>query len=181
MRAQHGRQGRAGTAVLRALPAAVALAVLAGCGGTAGTEPTASASPEPSATTPAATASATTAPSPTAAPTGGPVAGDVPTNGPLAITAPTSGASVPGPQVAVTGTGTAFEGNLLWQLVEAGTGVVGAEGFTTGGANGETGPFAFSATVPSGTWTLHVWEPGMGEGESGGERRNEVTVTFTVS
>ncbi|MGW6129804.1 Gmad2 immunoglobulin-like domain-containing protein [Cellulomonas sp. NPDC055163] len=177
----HGRAGRDGratatTVLLHATTAALGLGLLAGCAGTSGEEPTASASAEPSATP---TASPT--PTPTAEPSGTATPGDVPTNGPVAITAPTSGATVAGPQVEVTGTGTAFEGTLRWEVVSVETGEVGAQDFTTGGANGEIGPFAFTATLPAGTWTLHVWEPGMGEGDTAEGRRNEATVTFTVS
>lgn len=175
-----GRDGRAAatTVLLRAATAALGLGLLAACAGTSGEDPTASASPEPSAT-PTPTASPT--PEPTVEPSATAVPGDVPTNGPVAITAPTSGATVAGPQVEVTGTGTAFEGTLLWEVVSVETGEVGAQDFTTGGANGEIGPFAFTATVPPGTWTLRVWEPGMGEGDTAEGRRNEATVTFTVS
>lgn len=184
MRARAGRQGRAASptalrrATTAALTAALTAGLLAGCAGTSGEAPTTSASPEPSSTSPA-TPSASAEPTPS--PSGDPVAGDVPTNGPVAITAPTSGATVAGPDVAMTGTGTAFEGTLLWEAVSVETGAVGAQDFTTGGANGEIGPFAFTATLPPGTWTVHVWEPGMGEGDAGGARRNEATVTFTVS
>ncbi|MBB2921404.1 Gmad2 immunoglobulin-like domain-containing protein [Cellulomonas cellasea] len=181
MHERAGRREQAATrgVLLRVTTTALAVGLLAGCAGTSGAEPTASASPEPSATTPATTPTASA--EPTATPSGSPSAGDVPTNGPVAITAPTPGATVPGPQVDVTGTGTAFEGTLLWEIVSVDTGEVGAQDFTTGGANGEIGPFAFSATVPPGTWTLHVWEPGMGEGDAAEGRRNEATVTFTVS
>ncbi|WP_258723693.1 Gmad2 immunoglobulin-like domain-containing protein [Cellulomonas sp. NS3] len=179
MRARAGRQGRAAarTVLVRATAVALGAGLLAGCAGTSGEEPTTSPSPEPSATSPSASAT----PEPTASPSGSPVAGDTPTNGPVAITAPTSGATVAGPQVDVTGTGTAFEGTLLWEAVSVDTGEVGAQDFTNAGANGEVGPFAFTATLPAGTWTLHVWEPGMGEGDGAAARRNEATVTFTVS
>lgn len=182
MRARAGRQGRAAALTVLGRTTAVVLGagLLAGCAGTSGEEPGASAGADPS--TPTTSAPATPAtPEPTGSPSGSPAAGDTPTNGPVAITAPTSGATVAGPQVDVTGTGTAFEGTLLWEAVSVDTGEVGAQDFTTGGANGEIGPFAFTATLPAGTWTLHVWEPGMGEGDAAGSRRNEATVTFTVS
>jgi hypothetical protein len=106
---------------------------------------------------------------------------DQPSNGPNAITSPTPGATVSGPDVTVTGTGTAFEATLLWEAVPAGGGAAIAHGFTSAGANGAVGPFSFTTTLPAGRVTLSVWEPDMSDGAAGGApRRNLVTVTFAV-
>ena len=80
----------------------------------------------------------------------------------------------------VTGTGTAFEATLHWEAVPVGGAGPVAQGFTTAGANGEVGPFTFTATLPPGTFTLSVWEPDMSDGAAGTKRHNLVSVTFTV-
>ncbi|MGV8977391.1 MAG: Gmad2 immunoglobulin-like domain-containing protein [Cellulomonas sp.] len=136
--------------------------------------------------TPTGTASATaptttSTPEPTA--TGTPTDGapaDQPTNGPNTLTSPASGRTIDGPDVTVTGTGTAFEASLSWEAVAAGSGAVVAQGVTMAGANGEVGPFTFVAALPSGRVTLSVWEPDMSDGASGTKRHNLVSVTFTV-
>lgn len=102
-------------------------------------------------------------------------------NGPNSITAPAPGAEVSGPTVTVTGEGTGFEGTLLYRITPAGGTDAVAEGFTTAGANGEVGPYTFDVDLEPGEYTVQVWEPGMGEGDDGGEPRNLVEVTFTVS
>ncbi len=102
-------------------------------------------------------------------------------SGPNSITAPTAGAEVAGPSVTVTGEGTGFEGTLLYRVTPAGADDVVAEGFTTAGANGEVGPYTFEVELEPGEYTVQVWEPGMGEGDAGGEPLNLVEVTFTVS
>lgn len=102
-------------------------------------------------------------------------------NGPNSITSPAPGDEVAGPTVTVTGDGTAFEATLLYRVTPAGSTDVVAEGFTTAGANGEVGPYSFEVDLDPGEYTVQVWEPGMGEGDDGGEPRNLVEVTFTVS
>lgn len=102
-------------------------------------------------------------------------------NGPNSISAPAPGAEVAGPTVTVTGEGTGFEATLLYRVTPAGSADVVAEGFTTAGANGEVGPYTFEVDLDPGEYTVQVWEPGMGEGDGGGEPRNLVEVTFTVS
>lgn len=135
------------------------------------TPPTGSAEPEPS-DEPTATTTAEPDDDATSAPA---------VNGPNSITDPPSGGDVAGPTVTVAGEGTAFEGTLLYRVTPAdGTDVV-AEGFTTAGANGEVGPYSFEVDLEPGEYTVQVWEPGMGEGDTGGEPRNLVEVTFTVS
>jgi Immunoglobulin-like domain of bacterial spore germination len=166
------------------LLAAGACAVLAGVtlAGCASGTVQAGASTATSAATPSATPLATTrAPEPTATSTPADVVPtDQPTNGPNTLTAPAPGATVDGPDVTVTGTGTAFEATLNWEAVPAGGGDPVAQGFTTAGANGEIGPFTFTATLPKGPVTLSVWEPDMSDGAAGTQRHNLVSVTFTV-
>lgn len=125
--------------------------------------------------TSAASASSAT---PEAAATTAPAAG---TN---RIAAPADGSTVTGPGVEVTGEGTAFEATLLWRVLGAGTADVVAEDFTTAGANGEVGPFAFTVELAPGTYTLEVWEPDLADGaddSAAGDRHGLVRTTFTVS
>ncbi|MGV8965301.1 MAG: Gmad2 immunoglobulin-like domain-containing protein [Cellulomonas sp.] len=170
------------TASARWAVAAVAVAAaltLSGCAN--GDEPGAAASTD---TSMSPSASATPSPSPSASPVDQTTAPVEPTNGTVTIAAPADGATVNGPQVDVTGEGTAFEGNLRWQALTAGTTDVVQEGFTTAGANGTVGPFSFTVELTPGTYTLEVWEPGTsdagGEGATDG-RLGLVTSTFTVS
>ncbi|GEN78550.1 Gmad2 immunoglobulin-like domain-containing protein [Actinotalea fermentans] len=168
MRAAH-RAVAAGLAVV------VGTGLLAGCRTGESTEP----ADEPTAAPteePAATAEPTVEPTPTDTPE---VAAEPAVNGPNSITAPTAGAEVPGPTVTVTGEGTGFEGTLAYRVTRAGE--VVAEGYTTAGANGEVGPYSFDVALDPGEYTLQVWEPGMGEGDSDGDARNRVEVSFTVS
>jgi len=91
---------------------------------------------------------------------------------------------VAGPQVEVTGEGTAFEATLLWRVLRAGTADVVTESFTTAGANGEVGPYAFTVELAPGTYTLEVWEPDMSDGaadDGAADRGGLVASTFTVS
>lgn len=156
-----------------ALVVAVAVAALSGC--QSGTPTDASSSPTAS---PSATPSATPTPSPS--PTPDPTASAGPTEGTNRILSPQDGAAVPGPVVTVSGEGTAFEGTLLWRALPAGSTEPAAEGFTQGGANGEVGPFTFDVELAPGTWTIQVWEPGMGEGDTGGDPVGLVEVTVEV-
>ena len=154
-----------------ALVIAAALA-LTGCAGTdePGAAPSSATTeampPEPDPTT---ATTATTSPAPAGANT---------------ITTPADGSTVAGPQIEATGEGTAFEATLLWRVVRAGTGVVVTENFTTAGANGEIGPYAFTIALTPGSYTLEVWEPDMSDGgteSDGPDRTGLVTSTFTVS
>ena len=165
MRARRARPSRliaAGTF------AALSVGVLAGCASeaapgasTSTTAPAPSATPLPTHEPAEPTTSATSA-------------------GTTTITSPVSGAMVDGPDIAVTGTGTGFEANLAWEVVPATGGEPIARGFTTAGASGEIGPFAITATLPSGQVTLSVWEPDMSDGAAGTARHNLASVTFTV-
>ncbi|MDM8084123.1 Gmad2 immunoglobulin-like domain-containing protein [Cellulomonas cellasea] len=134
-------------------------------GPTAGGGATTTPTPEPTPPAPDATATA--------------VLDDVLVNGQNSLLEPRSGATVTGPQVTVTGEGTAFEGTLVWEAVDVGSGQPVAQGYTTAGANGAIGPFEIRETLPSGTLRLSVWEPGQDD-EASAERRGLVTVTFTV-
>ena len=164
-------------AAVAALAVAAAL-TLGACANSAepGADPT---TQGPTAQSPSATPSATPSSTP-ADPTSAP-SDDTSTN---TLATPVDGSTVAGPQVEVTGEGTAFEGNLSWRVVTAGTTEVVSENFTTGGANGTIGPFSFTVDLPPGSYTVEVWEPGASDG--GGEgasdsRRGLVTSTFTVT
>ena len=170
-------QGRARSLTAAALAVVLGAGLLAGCRTgdddaepAATPTPTESAEPEPAEPSPTATAE------PDDEATSAPVV-----NGPNSITAPAPGDEVAGPTVTVTGEGTAFEATMLYRVTPAGGSDVVAEGFTTAGANGEVGPYSFEVDLDPGEYTVQVWEPGMGEGDDGGEPRNLVEVTFTVS
>lgn len=175
IRARRRAQAAAGIVTL------LALATVSGCAstGSTGATPTGtSASAAPStATVPPATATL----SPQSTATDQPLPSNHPSAGVNVITTPTPGATVSGPDVTISGSGSAFEGTLNWEIVPAGGTTPVASGFTNAGANGTPGPFTFTATVPTGTLTVAVWEPDMSNGESGTTRHNLVTVTFTVS
>lgn len=92
------------------------------------------------------------------------------------ITDPYEGQPHTAGEVTVTGESTAFEGNLQWRITRP-DGTVAAEGFTTGGANGEYGPYTFSAELSAGTYLITVTAPDASDGESG---RPPATETKTV-
>jgi len=160
------------TAASRAIAtfAVVAALTLAGCAGSAqdGAAPSSS-TPAVTATTSPTGSATTPAPAPT---------------GPNRITTPADGSTVAGPQIDVTGEGTAFEGTLSWRVLSAGTSDVVAKNFTTAGANGTVGPFTFTVSLKPGTYTLEVWEPNMSDSTSTSgtdSRTGLVTSTFTVT
>lgn len=107
-------------------------------------------------------------------------------NGPNSITAPTPDEVIDGPDVTVTGEGTAFEATLNYRVLTAGTDdVVAGPDYTMAGANGEIGPYTIELSLEPGEYTVQVWEPDMtgGEGEgtdTGDAFGNLVEVTFTV-
>lgn len=103
---------------------------------------------------------------------------DVTENGPNSITSPASGATVDGPEVTVTGTGTAFEATLSYQVLDADGSPVGEESWTQAGANGEVGPWQIDLTLEPGVHTVQVWEAGVADDDE--EMINLVEVTFTV-
>jgi hypothetical protein len=164
-----------GGSLSRTAPVLAVLVALAvpGCAGPAepGTAPSSASSQRPAGTIPPAPART------------GP-ATSAPTTGTTSITSPAQGSTVAGPQVAVTGAGTAVEGTLSWRIAAAGSTAVVLEGFTTAGANGVVGPFSFTVDLQAGRYTLQVWEPGLADGataDAGAGRRGLVTATFTVT
>ena len=160
-------------AAARALAAVAAVLVLVGCQtGAPADEPTDQ--PTETVTSPAPTETPEPAEDPTE------TAGGAAVNGPNSILVPQDGAVVTGPDVTVSGEGTAFEATLLYQVTRAGTEDVVAEGYTMGGANGEVGPWEIELTLDPGEYDVSVWEPGMGEGDQPDEPVNLVRVTFTV-
>lgn len=166
--------------LLLATGACVVLSAASLVGCASGTVQEGGTSTTTSAATPSSTPLTTTeAPEPTAT-SAAAVPTDQPTNGPNTLTAPAPGATVDGPDVTVTGTGTGFEATLGWEAVPVAGGDPVAQGFTTAGANGEIGPFTFTAPLPPGPVTLSVWEPDVSDGAAGTRRHNLVTVTFTV-
>ncbi len=167
--------------LLGATIAAVLLVALSACAGTDdAAEPVSSTRPPQTITH--ATTEPSTPPNPSADPTTG-TGDDVPTNGTTTLTAPAAGSTVTGPTVTFSGTSTAFEGNLRWQVLPATGGDPVAEGFTTGGANGQIGPFEFTQDLAAGDYRVEIWEPDESDGEgttTGDGRRNLISVTFTV-
>jgi hypothetical protein len=79
---------------------------------------------------------------------------------------PYEGQRVPAGLLTVSGTATAFEATVQWEVLdEAGTQVDG--GFTMAGANGEYGPFTFDVTLEPGTYTVRVYEESMAGPDEG--------------
>ncbi len=160
------RASQAGTGGL-ALAVLLGLVLLAGCAG-----PRAAASP--SSTGPIAPASA----SPTeTTPPDSPSPSTTP--GPNVIAHPADGETVHGPTVQVSGVGTAFEANLVWEVTDAATHESMAKGFTTAGANGVVGPFSFTVTLDPDDYVLEIWEPDVA-GLAVDPHHNSTSVTFTV-
>jgi hypothetical protein len=96
------------------------------------------------------------------------------------ITGPATGTEVVAGQIQVTGTATATEGTLLWEVTDS-AGAIVRSGFTTAGANGDLGRFSFATTLPSGRFTIAVWAPDESDGESGEPaRRIGSSTTITV-
>jgi hypothetical protein len=143
---------------------------LAGCAGA--DEPGSTGSG--SATTPPATQTASSAPSGTTSAST--------TAALTTIITPANGSTVPAGVITVTGTGTAFEGTLTWQVLAADTGNVITHDFTTAGANGTVGPFTFTVDLTPGSYTLEVWEPGAADTATAPANRHALaTSTFTVA
>ncbi|MFC5380039.1 Gmad2 immunoglobulin-like domain-containing protein [Aquipuribacter nitratireducens] len=70
---------------------------------------------------------------------------------------PYDGQRVPAGTLTVSGTATAFEANVQWEVLVGGDAVVDS-GFTMAGANGEYGPFSFDLDLEPGTYTIRVFE-----------------------
>jgi len=150
-----------------ALAVLVGLVLLAGCADPrAGTSPSSTGpstpvSASPTDTTPPDSPSPSTAPSPNV------------------IAHPADGESVHGPTVQVSGVGTAFEANLVWEVTDAATHESISKGFTTAGANGAIGPFSFAVTLDPSDYVLEIWEPDAA-GLAVDPHHNSTSVTFTV-
>jgi len=150
-----------------ALAVLVGLVLLAGCAGPrAGTSPSSTGpstpvSASPTDTTPPDSPSPSTAPSPNL------------------IAHPADGESVHGPTVQVSGVGTAFEANLVWEVTDAATHESISKGSTTAGANGAIGPFSFAVTLDPSDYVLEIWEPDAA-GLAVDPHHNSTSVTFTV-
>jgi hypothetical protein len=95
------------------------------------------------------------------------------------IAHPADGETVHGPAVQVSGVGTAFEANLVWEVTDAATHESMAKGFTTAGANGVVGPFSFTVTLDPDDYVLEIWEPDVA-GLAVDPHHNSTSVTFTV-
>ncbi|GIG19943.1 hypothetical protein Cch01nite_06670 [Cellulomonas chitinilytica] len=170
------------SAALVALAALVPALLLTGCGD--GPSEPAGATTAPPATSVAPTPTSSPHPTPPDEPAPLDTSGDVAQAGTTTLLAPLSGSTVPGPTVTVSGTGTAFEGTLVWDVHPAGelTSAVVYEGSTQAGANGEVGPFSFTVDLPAGAWTVRVWEPDMTDGAADpGPSSHLVSATFTVT
>ena len=76
---------------------------------------------------------------------------------------PTEGATVSSP-VALSGVGTAFEATISWQVRREGADAVVAEGFTSGGANGEFGEFDDTVELEPGTYEMRAFESSAEDG-----------------
>jgi hypothetical protein len=92
---------------------------------------------------------------------------------------PYEGQRVPAGTVRVSGTATAFEANVLWEVTDAGGAPV-ADGFTMAGANGEYGPFSFTVDLAPGTYTVTVREPSMADPDEGPDLVWQDTTTISV-
>jgi len=82
--------------------------------------------------------------------------------------------------VALSGTATAFEANVSWEVLDE-DGAVVAEGFTMAGSNGEYGPWTVPVELSPGDYTAVLWAENMaGSDEGPGPRLWQDTKTFTV-
>lgn len=169
----------------RLLGALLAVLVVAGCqsGPSAPSPSPTEAEPSTASPSPAPEPSPSSSPSGTASPDPEPLPeAEAPTAaGSNTILSPADGASVPGPRVTISGTGTAFEATLLWRVIDTATEQVVAEDFTMAGSMGEIGPFSIELELSPGVYQAEVWAPDMSDGDSGGpERIDLVAVTFVV-
>jgi hypothetical protein len=92
---------------------------------------------------------------------------------------PYEGQRLPAGTVTVSGTATAFEANVLWEVTDA-DGAVVADGFTMAGANGEYGPFSFDVDLAPGRYTVAVREQSMAGPDEGPDPVWEETTTIEV-
>lgn len=80
------------------------------------------------------------------------------------LLAPREGDKV-GRTVQIKGVGTAFEGTISWEVLNAGGKVV-AKGSTQGGANGEFAGFTDQVTLRPGTYTIRAFESSAEDGRA---------------
>lgn len=101
---------------------------------------------------------------------------------PTWILSPSEGQTVPAGTVEVTGYGTAFEANFLWEVRDAASDRVVADGFVTGeGGMGTYGDLTFTVDLEPGEYVIEVYQPDESGGESPeGPRLYPDTKRFTV-
>ena len=100
---------------------------------------------------------------------------------PTWVISPQHGETVPAGEVEVTGYGTAFEGTFLWEVRDAQTDEVVADGFTQGGSMGTYDDFSFSVELEPGEYVVEVYQEDVSDGESPeGPRMYPDTKRFTV-
>ena len=92
----------------------------------------------------------------------------------MLIDLPADGAPVYSP-VTVQGRGNTFEGNVEWQVRDAGGAVV-RHGHETAGSYGEFRPFWFTVDLPPGEYTARAFEMSAEDGSLYAED----TTSFTV-
>lgn len=94
---------------------------------------------------------------------GQPMTRDVMARAQVWIDNPQHGEVKPSGELTVSGSATAFEGNLNWEIVDS-SGKVVAEGHATAGANGTFDTFSFTVALEPGTYVVRVWEPSAKDG-----------------
>lgn len=100
---------------------------------------------------------------------------------PTWIIRPQHGETVPAGEVEVTGYGTAFEGTFTWEVRDAQSDEVVAEGFTQGGSMGTFDDFTFTVDLEPGQYVVEVYQEDVSDGESPeGPRMFPDTKLFTV-
>lgn len=173
----------------RLLGAGIVALLLVGCQSPQAAPSSSPSSAEPTTTSPSPEPSPEPSPSPSPSPSEPPSpepeplpSAEAPTAaGSNTILAPAEGATVSGPRVVISGTGTAFEATLLWRVIDTASSQVVAEDFTMAGSMGDIGPFEIELELEPGVYQAEVWAPDMSDGDSGGpERIDLVAVTFVV-
>lgn len=160
------------TALALALLAAL---LLAGCGGSNDETSGADGGDPPAATTTTSSSDdgrdpTTTDPEP-----------DAPTEPPITITSPKPFASVHG-TLRLTGTTLAHEGDLRWAILDASLEPMRSGSMTASCGAPCRGRFATTiplASVPVGSWELHVWQPPVADEDP--ERVHDTMVPITIT